>query len=272
MIGAWRFLDTGAASGSFNMALDEAILTAHADGLVPPTIRVYAWQQPTVSLGYAQRADSRIRGREDVARLLERCRAAGLEVVRRPTGGRAILHHLEVTYSAAIRTSLLEEGSSIVGSYRFLCGGLVNALRSLGIAADFGDAHDDAGGAVRSTEQMCFALGSRSDLLVKGAKVVGSAQARRHGALLQHGSIPLRYDRALQGAVFGSGFRDSEERGTITSLEREAGRAFSYQEVAAALKEGFESLFGCPPEETGTIEAELALSRLLASEKYSVLT
>lgn len=272
MIRPWRFFDTGPAPGPFNMALDEAMLTAHSEGLVPPTLRVYAWERPTLSLGYAQGRHSPASLRRDVAPLLERCRRAGLEVVRRPTGGRAILHHLEITYSVVIGVSLLGSESSITRSYRFLCAGVVAAFRSLGIQAEFSAGREDSPPLAEPVPRMCFALASRSDVVVKGAKAVGSAQARRNGVLLQHGSIPLRYDEALQTAIFGQTFRQSLQKGRITSLEQEVGRPLAYEEVAQAVKQGFESVFGGQPLEASPTESELTLGRLLAAEKYSALT
>lgn len=254
------------------MSLDEAILTAHAEGLVAPTVRVYAWEPPTLSLGYAQGRHSADSALGAVSPLLERARHLGLEVVRRPTGGRAILHHLEITYSVVISASLLGNESSIVRSYRFLCAGVVAALGCLGIQAEFSTRQRDPSSTSEPLPRMCFAVPSRSDLVVRGAKVVGSAQARRNGALLQHGSIPLRYDETLQAAIFGRTFSRSLEQGRITSLEREAGRPLAYHEAAQALKAGFESLFAAQPQDTAPTEHELNLCRLLVAEKYSPLT
>jgi len=268
----WRFFDTGPASGPFNMGLDEAILAAHAQALVPPTVRVYAWERPTLSLGYAQRDDLAFARGEGVKSLLERCRGAGLEVVRRPTGGRAILHHLEITYSVVIRTSLLGGESSISRSYRFLCRGLAIALERLGIQVDFSAGSDGTPPFGKAVPQMCFAVGSRSDVVVNGAKVVGSAQARKNGALLQHGSIPLGYDEGLQAAVFGQTFCQSLEEGKITSLERAAGRPIAYEEAARAIREGFRDLFDVEGDQAPPEERELALARRLAEKKYAILT
>jgi lipoate-protein ligase A len=268
MIPLWRFINSEPASGASNMGLDEAILIAHAAGQVPPTVRVYSWERPTLSLGYAQGADSTVYGSGNIAPLLELCRQAGVDVVRRPTGGRAILHHLELTYSVVISTSLLGNESSIIRSYRFLCAALVAALKSLGIEAQLSTEKVDFPPLDEDSPRMCFAAGSRSDIVVKGAKIIGSAQARKKGVLLQHGSIPLRFDEALQTVVFGQTFRQSLTQGRITSIEREADKAVTYQEVARAVRQGFQGLFACQPDETSLTTSELALSQHLAVEKY----
>lgn len=254
------------------MALDEAILAAHAQARVPPTVRVYAWKSPTLSLGYAQGKHPASSPRGDLAPLLERCRRAGVGVVRRPTGGRAILHHLEVTYSVTVSASLLGPDSTIARSYRLLCAAIIAALRTLGLEVEFSGRERDPSEPAGAGTAMCFALGAGSDVVIRGAKVVGSAQLRRDGVVLQHGSIPLRYDEALQAAVFGRIFHRSLLSGRITCLEEEAGCHLDHPQTAQALKRGFVSVFGCQPQETPPTDFELDLAALLATKKYPLLT
>ena len=173
MRGTWRLLDTGAAPGAWNMAVDEALLEALRLGLVPPTLRAYRWARPTLSLGYAQRTDS-----VDLAAAA----AAGVDVVRRPTGGRAVLHAGDFTYAVAV-TGL---PAGVAASYRALAAALVEALRALGLQASLAP-----GTARPGRSAACFATATLADLVVDGRKAIGSAQVRRAGAVLQHGTLYL---------------------------------------------------------------------------------
>jgi len=122
---AWRFLDTGALPGALNMAVDQAILGLHANGKSPPTLRFYQWHPPAVSLGYCQK-----RHNLDLAA----CRRLGIEVVRRPSGGRAVLHMGDLTYAVIAGTA---DGmpSAVTAAYRLICDGLLQGFRRLGIDA-----------------------------------------------------------------------------------------------------------------------------------------
>ncbi|HEY9721390.1 MAG TPA: biotin/lipoate A/B protein ligase family protein [Oscillatoriaceae cyanobacterium] len=183
----FRLLDTGTADGDWNMALDEALLEGHRLGISPSTLRFTAWKRPTLSLGYAQKL-------EGVN--LAACRAHGVAIVRRPTGGRAVLHAGDFTY-AFVGSGLPE---SVAASYRVLAGAIAQSLAWLGLESTLA-----AGTASRSRPVDCFAVATQADLCAAGAKLVGSAQTRRAGAVLQHGSLYLRYPAALGEAIFGSG-------------------------------------------------------------------
>src|SRR5713101_8801594 len=182
----WRFINTGAGAAAGNMALDEALLLLHEAHTAPPTLRVYGWCQPTLSLGYAQNAQQEV----DLAA----CQAQGVAVVRRPTGGRAVLHDQEVTYSVVM--PLLAEGpSTITEHYRRIGLALAAALQSLGIPVHLARPQVRAAPVRTPASPACFAALSRYELSAAGKKIVGSAQKRAQRALLQHGSIPLWMDR-----------------------------------------------------------------------------
>ena len=172
----WRFLDTGASPGSLNMAIDQAILAMHARGESPPTLRIYQWSPPAISLGYFQR-----RHGIDLAA----CRRLGIDVVRRPTGGRAVLHFEDLTYAIVAGTT---DGipSSVTAAYRLICEGLLAAFRVLGFEAELGR---QGAGSPRS--DICFLTSTAGDMLHKGKKFVGSAQTWHGSSMLQHGSIVL---------------------------------------------------------------------------------
>lgn len=193
-ITTWRVLSDVAQDGPRNMALDEAIAYAVDAGRVPPTVRFYAWDKPTVSLGCLQA------GRGAVER--EACDRLGVRIVRRPTGGRAVLHDDELTYSVCVPLDRSWARLSVGESFRRIGEGLVAGLRRLGIAATLGK----AGGplAASGKAEACFQTPRMPAVLAAGKKIVGSAQRRLGGAILQHGSLLLDVDLAMHQAVFPS--------------------------------------------------------------------
>lgn len=178
----WYVLLTEPADGAQNMALDEALLE-RARGSNEGVFRIYSWARPTLSLGRHQRAA----GMYD----LDRARAAGVDVVRRPTGGRAVLHHREITYAVAAPA-----GASLRESYEGVSRLLGEALRRIGVSVH---AATPAGRAPVPDLAPCFELPTRDELLFGGRKLVGSAQWRENGAFLQHGSILVDDDQSLIG-------------------------------------------------------------------------
>lgn len=175
----WRLLDTGARDGAWNMACDFALMD-RARRTGESVFRVYAWAQPTLSFGRHESA----RRQYDASALT----AAGIALVRRPTGGRALLHDHEVTYSI---TAPLVSGESLTDSVRHFNQLLLHALRGLGVPAV--EAAEPR--ALRPEGAACFAVPAAGELTLDGRKLVGSAQVRQDGALLQHGSILLDDDQ-----------------------------------------------------------------------------
>src|SRR5579875_2954295 len=152
------------------MAVDEAVATAVGAGESPPTLRLYAWRPAAVSIGYFQRLASEL----DLAA----CRELGLDWVRRPTGGRAVLHAAELTYAVAA-----VEPGAVLDVYARWSRGLIAGVRRLGAAAEWIAPR-------RGRSAACFDAGSAYEVAVGGRKLIGSAQVRRWGAVLQHGSLP----------------------------------------------------------------------------------
>jgi lipoate-protein ligase A len=197
----WRLLVTSPATGAENMALDEALMerARMADDW---TLRVYSWSEPTLSLGRNQTA----RGRYD----LERVRERGLGVVRRPTGGRAILHHREVTYSVTAPTASAGE---LGESYRRINRLLLAAMRSLGVTASVAA---PATRAISPGMSPCFDEPAAGELVVDGRKLAGSAQWRIDGALLQHGSILVADDQSALAELAVGGQASIPKPATLT--------------------------------------------------------
>lgn len=206
------------------MAIDEAMLARAAAGADErPVLRVYRWASPALSVGANQEVPGEV---------LERCEAAGVEVVRRPTGGGAVLHVGDVTYAVVAPHG----GRGVLETYRWVARGLVAAFQALGIGAAVAE-HGPGGSPLA-----CFAVPTGADLAVGGAKVCGSAQARRGGWFLQHGSIPVADIRRRTEILLGEG----AGRGwTCVSLLRPGTRR---EEVEEALVRGFALVWGGEPE------------------------
>lgn len=181
----WRLIiEDEPRSGAANMAVDEAIAIASAAGDVPPTLRFYRWSPPAVSLGRHQKVAD-----VDGARI----EALGYDLVRRTTGGRAILHTDELTYSAAAPADEPRMEGGVMDAYLRLSNGLLSGLQALGLQAEKAGADVRAG---RDVSAACFEVPSAYEITARGRKLMGSAQSRRQGYVLQHGSLPLFGDIA----------------------------------------------------------------------------
>jgi lipoate-protein ligase A len=217
---AWRLLDDGDADGAWNMAVDEVLLASASQSI--PTLRFYTWRGPWLSLGYAQTLSPE---RQTA------CRDAGVGVVRRMTGGRAVLHGRDLTYALAAPKTLLPEG--LRASYDLVAGALVAALSKLGVDAERWSP-EAASQPLDAFD--CFATPVGDEICAGGRKLAGSAQRRVAGAVLQHGSIRLAPDAAAdRGAagVRGAGATSLTELGTRASQPDL--RAACHQALAAAL-------------------------------------
>lgn len=257
---AWRLLVDGSFDGATNLAVDEAILEryAGADPPTAPTLRLYGWSPAALSLGRRQPAP----GACDPAYL----RRNGIDLVRRPTGGRAVLHEHERTYAVIGRLRQGAFPGGVLDTYRRIASSLVEALARLGVAASPVEA---AAGdpADLGAEPACFEHPGIHEITVAGQKLVGSAQLRRRGAFLQHGSILLRADPSrLRGATGSTSPSATAER--FIDLERAAGRPVTPREVDAAVRSGFERSFGVAFEAGLLDPVEGALAARLRCWKY----
>lgn len=184
----WRFIDSGACSPAYNMALDEALLDWHSKGLIPPTIRFYGWNPATLSIGYFQKVEKEIN--------LDKVREYGLGFVRRPTGGRGVLHDQELTYSVIVSEAHPEMPATVTEAYRVISEGILEGFKDVGLDAHFSIPRtDEEKSALKNPRSaVCFDAPSWYELVVEGRKVAGSAQTRQKGVILQHGSIILDID------------------------------------------------------------------------------
>ncbi|MCX7683476.1 MAG: lipoate--protein ligase family protein [Anaerolineae bacterium] len=256
-LATWRLLHSPPADGATNMAVDEAILWAVAAGVARPTLRLYAWQPGCLSLGRAQPVG-------DVK--IEALQTAGFDLVRRPTGGRAILHIDELTYSIAAPEAELRVSGDVVESYRRLSAGLLRGLELLGVknlAADRRVERRLASGPV------CFEVPSDYEITVGGRKLVGSAQVRSRGAVLQHGALPLEGDIARICPFLAVESNPEHVRARATTLAEALGRMVSWEEAARALGEGFAQALNLHLEPGQLTTEELAWMEQLRAEKYA---
>lgn len=260
----WRLLITPPFRGSMNMAIDEAILTSTIQNTKPPSLRLYAWEPGCLSLGYAQPyADI------DEQALSEN----GWDLVRRPTGGRAILHFDEITYSiSACLTSPAVQGN-LLESYRRLSGGLIKALEYLGIVANADREYSN--NELTQDHPVCFEVPSNYEITVAGRKLIGSAQSRKMGGVLQHGTLPLIGDIARISRVLK--YPDEESRRIAadrihdhaTTLEEVLHAQVTWETAAKAMIKGFGVALGIDLVESSLSDGELEKADELLETKYA---
>lgn len=230
----WRFIDSGPASAVQNMAVDEGLLREAVTPGALPVLRFYTWSPAAVSLGRFQDKERAVNA--------EACRQRGFDIVRRITGGRAVFHCDELTYSIIARSDSALFPNDILGTYKVIAAGLLAGLRELGIAAEMVSRSGRHAGMVKSSSQepACFSSPSWYEILVQGRKIIGSAQRRVGGAFLQHGSILIGYDHALESEVIpGGGMRNA-----VTCIRTVLGREAGLDEVKTAFREGFVRALG----------------------------
>jgi len=246
------------------MSVDEGILEAVTQGLSPTTLRLYAWEPPCLSLGYAQPF-----GDVDGASLS----SLGWDVVRRPTGGRAILHTDELTYSVIGLQQDPNLSGTVLESYQRLSAALLKALEILGV---FAYAEADHSLAQGSDPQgpICFEVPSNYEITVDGKKVIGSAQARKKGGVLQHGSLPLKGDlaRITSALSLSTDERQSAAlrvHARAATMEEILGYAPSWEKAAEAFQHAFESALNLELHPSGLSPWEEKRVQELVRDKYA---
>lgn len=251
------------------MAIDEAIMDAVGSGTVPPTLRLYQWSPACMSLGKRQPLSG-----VDLAA----CHRDGVDVVRRATGGWAILHTDELTYSIATLPSDPRAEGAILDAYRKLSAGLVAGLHLLDLEATMNPV-DPIGAQTHNASAACFEVPSAYEITLGTRKLIGSAQTRPHERVLQHGSLPLTGDIAR--VVSYLWFRDDADRASLaahlreraTTLSAALGRDVAFAEAADAISRGFAEALALTFE-PGTVTASEheAAQRLVAQKQVATLT
>jgi lipoyl(octanoyl) transferase len=265
----WRLIPYSIGDPAWNMAVDEAVYCSYLYGSVPPTLRFYGWNPPTLSIGYFQEIEKEI----NLAGLLER----GFGLVRRNTGGRAVLHHHELTYSvvAGIKDGLPD---SLIDSYLYISRTLVDACKAFGVPAELHEGDAGAAGAAGAAGKVkgtgaCFESPSWYELTVGGRKLVGSAQLRQKGSFLQHGSILIDFSALDLGAVLkldGMSVEDWAEKMSrkVTSF-KDQGITITARELEEKIINSFRKLYNIQMDEGSLTEEELEMVEKLIAEKYA---
>lgn len=262
----WRLVITEPATGAMNMAIDEAIMISVSQGQSPPTIRFYQWSPPAISLGYFQ----------SLAKEVDKqaCQQAGVDVVRRLTGGRAVLHNREFTYSLIAPEHQPKVAGNVLQSYLAISKGLLQGLAKLGVEAELtpgGTPNQPANSAA------CFDAPSWYELVVGGKKLVGSAQTRRNGCLLQHGSIPLQLDPDLLFSVLKYASEELRARAKAfllskaTDLEQVLAYQPEFSQLCAGFQQGLTAGLGINLVHQQLLPEELKLAEYLAVNKYRTI-
>jgi len=263
LMDTWRLLITLPAHGAWNMAVDESILESMGRDSSLPTLRLYAWEPACLSLGYAQPLTD-----VDMPRLQKR----GWGVVRRPTGGRAVLHVDELTYAVIAPHSEPRVAGTVLESYQRLAQALVQALELLSLPVQVNENSSTPQAAIPNP--VCFEVPSTYEITVGGKKLVGSAQARRKEGVLQHGSLPLAGDltRITQVLAFPDEDSRSQAAGRLlsraTTVETALGRKVTWDEAAGAFLQAFTSVLALELQPGSLTPAESERAEKLARVKY----
>jgi lipoate-protein ligase A len=228
------------------MAIDRAILVAHSEGKVPPTVRFYTWAPPAISIGYFQSLSEEID--------IDACEKLGVDYVRRITGGGAVFHEKELTYSIVIAESHPLIPKNILDSYGRICGALIRGLQQLGIHSTYAPIND---------------------IEVDGKKISGNAQTRKMNTVLQHGTILLDVDvetmfsllKVPNEKIKDKMITDVKQR--VTSVRHVLGTQVDFDQVAAAMKQGFEEEFHVNLVEGSLTDEEQRLAKHFEKECFS---
>ena len=244
----FRLLLTGHQDAATNMAVDESIMIHVGQRASPPTIRLYGWKPAAVSIGYFQGLEEEID--------IDVCRKLGVDFIRRITGGGAVFHESEVTYSLAIAQENPLIPDNVLESYKVICGGIVEGLKGFDISAKFVPLND---------------------IIVEGKKISGSAQTRRNRTILQHGTVLMDTDLEKMFSILkvpSEKLRDkliSDVKERVTSIKNALSREVDFEEVCAALVKGFEVSLNSKLTQGELSETEIALANEIRRDRYSNL-
>ena len=256
----WRFLNYNRYNAFENMAIDEAIFRETIKDKKKPTIRFYGWQPAAVSIGYFQDPQNELN--------IEQCSNTGVDIVRRLTGGKAVFHDDEITYSIVAGAGEKSFPADILGTYKIISDCLVQGLAYLGIKANLAP----TGRATKDVDlkSCCFSVPSRNELLVAGRKICGSAQMRTSGGFLQQGSLLLTFNpvKALSVILpFSTSEHLAKLSKTVTAINEVVANPIETKVICDSLKEGFAEVLGIDILEESLTPGEIMLKNDLM-KKY----
>jgi lipoate-protein ligase A len=256
MTSIWRFIDSGAFDAAYNMALDEAIAICVRNGEVPPTLRLYGWKCMSVSLGSFQKIT-------DID--LTYCITNNIPVVRRPTGGRGILHGDELTYSFSAKNEG-EFSASLLETYRKLSVAFQLAMERIGLKVVMKMEREIGRNLTRSP--LCFKSTAYGEISLDGRKLIGSAQKRWSDGFLQQGSMPYLIDYEKTALVFKTNTPALQYSNHGMAGVKELVAGFDQEKFLGCIKLAFEEIFGVTLADSRPSPQEQELAHLLSSEKY----
>ena len=242
----WRLLQTDFNTAFANMAIDRAILVANSRGKVPPTVRFYSWKPPAISIGYFQSLNEEVD--------LDACKKLGVDYVRRITGGGAVFHDKELTYSIVISESHPQIPKNILESYRRICGAIIRGLQGLWIESKYAPIND---------------------IVVSNRKISGNAQTRKSNTVLQHGTVLMDVDVEKMFSLLkvpNEKIKDkliSDVKQRVTSIKHISGNEVSFENVAEAMKNGFEEEFGIELVKGALTKNEIQLAEKFEKDCFS---
>jgi len=262
-VNQWRLVEDDPGEAAWNMAVDEAIAESCRQGLSPPTLRLYRWARPALTIGYFQKVD------RDIDEAV--CQTEKIAVIRRMTGGRAVLHGHDLTYSVASRAYVPELPNTIRGTFLAISRGLIEGLHQLGLHAE------PVRSPVRNMGRspICFMSASWYEIICNGRKIIGSAQRRWKDGMLQQGSLLLDFDPVFYYKLFR--FPDQAQRARMIEEGRNRiGGLYNLlsthvhpKTVANRIASGFEKALAIQLEPAGLTDQELERAHHLAGTRYA---
>lgn len=232
----WLLLDSGHHDAATNMAIDEWLLNKHSEGKIKPTLRFYGWKRPSLTVGHFQNVKRTIN--------LSGVQKHQCDFVRRLTGGSAVLHDDELTYSIIVTEQHPNIPKSVNKAYYVLAKGLLEGYRNLNIDANFAISEKELR---QQRSAVCFEVPAMYEIVINNKKISGNAQTRKKGVLLQHGSIPMSFDSKMLFDLFKfskDSFRERQRKAFVnkaTSINEITGKKHTYEQLKDAFLAGFQS-------------------------------
>ncbi|MBP2079303.1 lipoate--protein ligase family protein [Oceanobacillus polygoni] len=259
----WAFINTGFQDAAWNMAFDECLINWHHEGKIPPTLRFYGWKEPSLSVGYFQKVNKKIN--------FDAIERHGCQFVRRLTGGSAVLHDDELTYSLVISENDPDIPISVQEAYHVLSKGVFEGYRNLGIPAEYAILDRER---ARGRTAICFEKPAIYEMVVDGKKLSGNAQTRQKGVLMQHGSIPMSMNTVMLFDLFlfsserlRERSRDAFHKKAVT-INQLTNRVYQYDMLTDAFKEGFKKGLDLELHPLQLTETQWEEVQQLAQSKY----
>lgn len=259
----WAYVDSGHHDAATNMAIDEALLHFHSKQEIKPTIRFYGWEKPSLTVGHFQNVQKTI----DFSGIKKH----NCDFVRRLTGGSAVLHDDELTYSIIVSEKHPKIPPSVNKAYYILSQGLLEGYRELGIEADFAIPEREL---LRERSAVCFEKPAIYEMIVDGKKISGNAQTRKSGVLLQHGSIPISFDSEMLFDLFKFSSERLKERQRSAFLKKAISinditkKTHTYNMLKEAFLKGFQKSLNIQLEPLELNEEQLQYVTYLVNTKY----